>query len=183
MITRMTSTLRRFASCFARDEAGNANTMAFAIWTPAFLLLLGTAIEVGVYTARATLLERGMDMVSRDIRLDTGIPPQHDQIKNRICELAAIIPNCEQTLRLEMIPQDMRNWTAVNPVADCIDRAETVQPMRSFTPGTENQTMILRACAKLEPLLPMTWLSTALARDSKGDFGVVAISAFVQEPR
>lgn len=179
MITAMTSLARRFL----RDESGNSNTIAFAIWTPILLLTLATAIEVGVYTARATLLERGMDIVARDIRLDTGIPPQHDEIKARICNEANIIPECEANLRLEMIPQDMRAWVPVSGRADCTDEALEVAPLRGFSPGQQNQMMILRACAKISPLFPMTWLSGAIETDNAGDFAVVAVSAFVQEPR
>ncbi|MGX9354622.1 TadE/TadG family type IV pilus assembly protein [Roseobacteraceae bacterium S113] len=179
----MTSQWRRFAKGFASDEAGNSNTVAFAIWTPLLLMTLATALEVGLYTARATLLERGMDIVARDIRLDTGVPPQHSEIKTRICEEAAIIPNCADNLRLEMIPQDMRAWTNIPSRADCTDRAEDVNPLRSFSPGQDNETMILRACAKIEPMLPMTFLAGAIELDAAGDYAVVAISAFVQEPR
>ncbi|WP_425038359.1 TadE/TadG family type IV pilus assembly protein [Primorskyibacter sp. S187A] len=179
----MTSKLCRFAKAFRSDESGNANTVSFAIWTPALLLTLATAMEVGVYTARATLLERGMDMVARDIRLDTGIPPQHNEIKAAICEKASIIPDCAANLRLEMIPQDMRNWQSISAVADCTDRSKEVAPLRSFTPGQDNEMMILRACAKIQPILPMTWLAGAIETDAAGDYAVVAISAFVQEPR
>jgi hypothetical protein len=183
MIPRLASPLARFARRFARDEAGNTNTIAFAIWTPILLLTLGTAMEVGVYTARATLLERGMDMAARDIRLDTGLPMQHDDIKAAICEEARIIPHCTDALRLEMIPQDMHNWTNPPSAADCTDRARPVSPLRSFVPGQSNEMMILRACTKVTPILPMTWLSGALQTDAAGDFAIVTTSAFVQEPR
>lgn len=179
LLTRLSQRTRRFA----RDEDGSTNTVAFAIWTPILLLTLGTAMEVGVFTARATLLERGMDMAVRDIRLDTGMPMQHDDIKEAICEEARIIPNCDSALRLEMIQQDMHDWDDPPARADCVDRSLEVAPLRSFVPGQSNEVMILRACAKLEPLLPMTWLTTSLQTDTSGDFAIVAISAFVQEPR
>ena len=179
MITRITSLWRRFRS----DESGNVNTVAFAIWTPVLLMTLGTAIEVGLYTARATLLERGMDIVTRDIRLETGFTPQHNEIKNAICEQAAIIPDCTANLRLEMIPNDLRAWDPINAVADCTDRSQPVQPVRNFVSGQSNELMVLRACAKIEPLFPLTFLSGAIETDDAGDYAVVAISAFVQEPR
>ena len=179
MISHITSAWRRFA----RDESGNTNTVAFAIWTPVLLITLATALEVGVYTARATMLERGMDITVRDIRLNTGTNPQHNEIKEMICEQAAIIPNCNNTLRLEMMIREMRDFAAIPNNADCTDRALPASPVREFSAGHENELMVLRACAKIEPIFPMTWLASALSTDAAGDYAVVALSAFVQEPR
>ena len=124
-----------------------------------------------------------MDITVREIRLNTGSAPQHDEIKDMICEEAAIIPACDTTLRLEMIQRDMRNWADLPANPDCLDRALPVTPVRSFTAGQENELVVLRACAKVEPIFPMTWLTGALDTDTSGDFAVVAHSAFVQEPR
>ncbi|MGX9354619.1 TadE/TadG family type IV pilus assembly protein [Roseobacteraceae bacterium S113] len=179
MISRITSRMRRFL----RDEAGNSNTVAFAIWTPVLLITLATALEVGLYTARSTMLERGIDITTRDIRLNTGTTPQHDEIKRMICDEASIIPNCESALRLEMISRDLRNWQSIPATADCVDRALEAAPVRAFTSGQENELMVLRACAKVEPIFPMTWLSNALHQDTAGDYGIIAMSTFVQEPR
>jgi hypothetical protein len=168
---------------FLKEEDGGTNTIEFAIWTPILLLTLATAVEAGLYTARATMLERGMDMAARSIRLETDTAPQHSEIKAEICQLAAIVPNCEATLRLEMIPRDLRNWQAVPGQADCIDRSEPITPVRAFESGSENELMVLRACSKIEPLFPWSWLSTAIQRDQAGDMALIATSIFVQEPR
>lgn len=179
MISRMTSQWRRFV----RDEAGSVNTISFAIWTPILLLTLATALEVGIYTARATILERGMDLATRDVRINTGSTPSHADLKQTICDNASIIPDCTNNLRLEMMSRDLRAWTAIPSTPDCTDRALDVAPLREFEPGTENELMFLRACAKVEPIFPTTWLTSALYTDTAGDFAIVAVSAFVQEPR
>ena len=183
MISRITSRMIDHARRFLRDPSGSAETVSFAVWTPVLLLTLATSLEIGVYTARATMLERGLDLAVRDVRLGTGSAPQHDQIKTMICENAALIPNCQENLRLEMMARDVRNWRSIPETADCTDRALDAAPVREFTAGLENELMVLRACAKVSPILPMTWFSGALSRDSAGDYAIITMSTFVQEPR
>lgn len=179
MTRRMPNLLRRFC----RDEAGSVETISFAIWMPLVLMTLMLAVEIGVYSARATMLEKGLDVVIRDIRLGTGSAPQHDEIKNRICEQASILPNCEENLRLEMVQRDPRAWTGLPTGVDCTDSSQEVSPVRSFTSGQSNELMVLRACAKVSPIFPTTWWVQALHRDGAGDVALVTSSAFVQEPR
>ena len=76
MIGRMTSRLRRFF----HKEDGNAS-VEFVLVFPAFLSLLLMSIELGFVTMRHPLLERGLDIAVRELRLGTGTVPQHDQIK------------------------------------------------------------------------------------------------------
>ena len=131
MITRMTSLFRRFA----RDESGNTNTVAFAIWTPILLLTLATALEVGIYTARATLMERGMDIAARDIRLGTGTAPQHNEIVARICEEAVIIANCEDNMRLDTHTLAPSNAALITRAADICEQYE--RPVATFEQARE----------------------------------------------
>lgn len=179
MTRRLTHKLRRFC----RDEAGGVETVSFAIWLPVVLMSLFVATEIGVYSARATMLERGMDVVIRDIRLGTGSAPQHSEIKDRICEEARILPNCAENLRLEMVQRDPRLWENLPETVDCVDRSEVVLPVRAFANGQSNELMVLRACAKVSPIIPMSWWAQAIQRDGAGDFALVTSSAFVQEPR
>ncbi|MGR3504024.1 TadE/TadG family type IV pilus assembly protein [Pseudaestuariivita sp.] len=158
-------------------------TVEFALWFPVFMALLLASVELGVITVRNTLLERSLDLVVRDIRLGTGTAPQHDEIKTQICDNMALAPNCAENLRLEMVRRDLRGWIAVSANADCTDQSEEVSPVRSFTHGFENQLMVLRACLKFEPIFPTTAFGAALAKDANGDVGLIATSAFVQEPQ
>lgn len=166
---------------YRRDEQGSM-TVEFAIWFPFFLFFIYSTVELGLITMRHSMLERGLDIAVRDIRLGTGNAPQHDDIKTTICENAIIIPACESNLRLEMVPTDMRDWTSLPPDPDCTDRAEEARPVREFTPGTSNQMMLLRACLKIQPLSPTSQLVEYMQRDSAGDISILVTSAFVQEP-
>ena len=167
---------------FRRSEDGSA-TIEFAITFPAMILFLLSGIELAFVTLNHVMLERAMDMTVRDIRLGTGTAPQHDEIKDLICQRAGFISDCSSTLRLEMIQVDPRNWLGIPQEVDCVDQSEEVAPVREFVNGLENELMVLRACAKVDPIFPTTGLGDALIKDGAGQYALVAISAFVQEPR
>ena len=177
LLDRFTTRLRRLCH---RDE-GSA-TVEFVIVFPFFITLFLSSVELGMITLRHTMLERGLDMAVRDIRLGTGDAPQHDDIKVDICDHAGIIPNCLATLRLEMVQVDLRNGVAFPDEADCVDTSKEVEPVRSFVNGQENDMMVLRACVKFDPLFPTTGLGKKLHVDGAGQAALIAVSAFVQEP-
>ncbi len=174
--------LRRLLRRFARNQDGSA-TIEFAITFPAMFFLLISSIELGMSTFNQTLLERAMDLTVRDIRLGTGSAPQHDEIKTSICARAGFIRDCGTNLRLEMIQVDPRNWATLPGEPDCTDQSKEVAPVRSFVNGQENELMILRACAKIDPMFPTIGLGKSMDKDEAGQYRLISISAFVQEPR
>lgn len=178
MSRRIASALRRFR----RSERGSM-TVEFALWFPVFIMFLYSSLELGVITIRQVMLDRGLDMAVREVRLSTGQAPQHDDLKQRICDFAAIIPDCTQNVKLEMRPTDMRDWQTIPNSADCTDRSEDIRPLRQFTAGTDNEMMLLRACVKFSPLSPTSRLVASMGTDGAGDVKIIALSAFVQEPR
>lgn len=176
---RVATLIKRFLSA----ENGNA-TVEFAITFPAMLLFMLSGIELGIMTLNHSSLERAMDLTVRDIRLSTGSAPQHDAIKDLICDRAGFISNCRTNLRLEMIQVDPRNWTGVAREATCTDASKEVQPKITFrNDAKENELMILRACAKISPVFPTTGLGKNISKDGAGQYALVSTSAFVQEPR
>ena len=178
MIMRVKNTLK----AFARDDSGSM-VVPFALWTPVFLGLILSAIELGTVTVRSTALERAVDDAVRDLRLDTGNPVTHEELKLAICESAAVLPACTDMLHLEMVPLDMRNWSAPPTQADCVDTSQTVTPQRGFSNGGDNEMMFLRACYKYQPITPAGTLSSSLAKDAEGYTAIIASSAFVHEPQ
>ena len=178
----MSTRLSRAISRFRRSEAGNA-TIEFAITFPAVMMLLLSGIELAMSSLQHAMLERAMDQTVRSIRLETGAAPQHDAIKDMICERAVILPDCTTNLRLEMVQRDPRGWTALPGSADCTDTALEVAPVRAFVNGQTNELMVLRACAKVTPIFPITFLAPSLQKDNAGDYALLAATSFVQEPR
>lgn len=178
----MIKSLCRHLNRFAKSEMGSG-TVEFVITVPVMLIILLSGIELAVVNVRHSMLERAVDLTVREIRLGTGSAPQHDQIKDMICEHAGFIENCDDNLRLEMIQLDPRNWSGIPREADCTDSSEEVSPVRSFVNGAANDLMILRACAKFDPIFPSTGLGADLASQTDGMYGLVSTTAFVQEPQ
>lgn len=165
-----------------RSETGTA-TVEFAIIFPFYVTLFMTTVELGMITFRNSMLERGLDMAVRDVRLGTGTNPTHDDIKAAVCYYSGVLPHCLDNLRLEMIVVDPRNYVAPSNTADCIDHSEVSNPLREFTNGGANQMMLLRACYVFSPIFPTSGLGFSLEKDGAGNAAMIASSAFVQEPR
>jgi hypothetical protein len=164
-----------------RDEKGTAS-IEFVVVFPFFLGVLLSSFELSMITMRETMLERALDLTVRDIRLETGTAPQHDDIKDLVCERAPVIPDCDKNLRLEMIRIDPSNWVEPDADFDCTDQSQEVQPVRNFVNGMDNELMLLRACMKFEPIFPGAGLGKKLDKDGAGMAALIASSAFVQEP-
>ena len=177
MIARLTSRLKRLR----RDQRGSAS-VEFVLVAPFLIGFIVFAVELGMLSLRAAMLERGLDIAVREVRLGTGTAPDHDAIKQIICDNASVIADCDTKLRLEMIPTDLRNFATLDTTPDCSDASEPSKPVRNFIPGGQNQLMLLRACLKYSPMFPDQMLGDALVKDSSGDVALTTVSAFVQEP-
>lgn len=178
---RIPNSVRSLLRRIIRREDGNV-TIEFVIWFPFMMMILATTLELGVMSFRQIMLERAVDIVVRDVRIRKGNPIQHDAIRDRICEKAAILGNCTETLRLELVEDSLRNWRGINPVADCVDRSEEVRPVRNFSNGGDHKLLVLRACVKAAPLFPQSRLMSRLKTDNSGDLAYIAIETLVQEP-
>ena len=177
----MIKAIASFARKFRKDDTGNA-TVEFAILAPVFLFFMMAAVEVGMITLRSTLLERGLDQTVRWVRLNTGSQVTHAQLKDMICQ-NNFMSDCASNMHLEMIDRDLRNWNDLPRTATCTDRSLDVQPVSNPQPGVDNELMVLRACAKFQPIFPSSWFTSQLVRDQAGDVRIVAMTAFVMEPR
>lgn len=166
---------------FRRDENGSA-TIDLAIMFPLFIMAMMASVELGFISIKHMMLERALDLTVREIRLGTGSAPQHDKIKQDICNRAPMLEDCETNLRLEMVRLNLRTWTAPPGDIDCVEKSEVVNPVRSFSHGNVNELMLLRACALFEPLIPSSGLGKALDKEA-GFAAMIAQSAFVQEPK
>lgn len=166
---------------FHRTEDGSA-TIEFVIIFPAFFTFFLSTFELGMLETRHVMLDRGLDMAVRQVRLGMLNPVTHENFKQEICDNAAIIPDCMNQMKLEMIAVDPRAWVSIPAAADCVDREDDSIALREFTPGASNQLMFLRACALFDPYFPTTGLGASLPRVSAGAYGLISMSSFVIEP-
>jgi hypothetical protein len=139
-------------------------------------------VELGTVTIRHTMLERGLDKAVRTVRLNQNENLDHAALKQMICDNAGILPNCMDTLHLEMVSLDMMNWVEPPAGTDCMDIAEPVTPVRNFVVGSNQQMMLLQACYKYRPITPAGTIISSLAKDAQGFTALVSTSAFVHEP-
>ena len=94
---------------FRRDEDGAA-TIEFVILFPAFIAILISSYESGLMMVRNVMLERGVDLAVREMRLGQPVPPTFDQLKNIICDNAVIVNDCFNKIQLELQPIDTATW-------------------------------------------------------------------------
>ena len=181
MIRRILKKSRHFLG----NEDGTS-TIEFVIMVPLVFTMFMTAIELGLYAKRQMWLDRGLDIAMREVRVNTQNIPSHDQMKRTICDSANFIPDCFDSLRIEMVPVDPRNFTPLGAQIDCVDRTQPIssQDDPNYVTGLEHDLMLVRACVKFNPIFPTTGLGFAMVEsgDDAGQSIMAASSAFVQEP-
>ena len=173
--------LRALLRRFRRDEDGTS-TIEFLFLFPVIFLLFGTTLEAGMYSMQQVMLERGLDMTVREVRLGIISNPTHDKLVTSTCRYAVIFPDCKNQLRLEMIKQSPTAFTPLSRKVPCIDAVKDPTELE-MVPGKNNDLMILRACVRLEPLMPLAGMGRALTNDGADRFySLSATTSFVLEP-
>jgi hypothetical protein len=178
---RLLAALRRFR----REDRGVAS-LEFVVAVPVFLMIFMASFESAMLMTRFVMLERGVDITVRELRLGGFSNPQHQVLKEAICSHTVMFEDCENTLMLELRTVNTASWQSLDNSADCVDRAPDapIQPLSDLSVGLENEMMLVRACAVFEPMFPLTGIGLKLPRVREGssDYGLVATSAFVNEP-
>ena len=165
----------------AREEDGTA-TIPFLLFLPFFMMLVISSLEMGMLMLRHVMLERGLDMAVRDLRL--GIfKGDYDEFKGLVCKNAAFLPDCKNAIVIELQPVSTTTWAPLNSAAICVDRNQPLKPLNNpFITGAGDQLMLVRACAIFDPIVPTTGLGLHLPKDASGGYWLVTSSAFVNEP-
>lgn len=178
----MTAFLRRAARALRRDDG--VASLEFVIALPVFLMVFMASFESAMLMTRFVMLERGLDMTVRELRLGGYENPTHAMLKREICSHTVMFADCESILMLELRPVATANWQTLDSTATCVDRDAQINPLTDLSAGLENQMMVVRACAVFEPIFPTTGIGLNLPRVRTGsdDYGLVATSAFVNEP-
>jgi hypothetical protein len=166
---------------FARSEAGTA-TIPFVIFVPFYITLVMSSLEMGMMMIRHVMLERAVDLSVRNLRLGVWVPPTHEELKRTICNHAGVIPDCMNTVVIELRPVSKETWQPLSSGPTCVDRANPIQPLTEFNGGTGDDMMLIRACAKFDPMFPMTGLGFHMPKDNTGAYALVSSTAFVNEP-
>lgn len=175
---------------FRKDQHG-MSTIEFAMVLPLFMFIFVTAFEFGMWQTRQTMLDHGLDRTVRLVRVGQIDEPKHGELITSVCSFATIIPDCANQLRLQMLIVDVDDiGTQVAAEFDCRNRSEPeTDPLLEFTnTGENNQLMILRACALLDPFLPTWGIGNEVAHagdnlvDGEGFYKLYASASYVLEP-
>ena len=123
------STLRRLARRFRRREDGTA-TIEFVIFVPTVVMIFMASIEAGFYMAKHVMLERGLDLVIRDVRLG-NIPLAEMNaagLRQRICAATPMLVDCPSILKIEMRPVSMDTFDMPAVPTTCVNRGNVAPP-------------------------------------------------------
>ena len=176
-----TRLLRRFR----RQEDGNA-TIEFVFLFPIIISIFLIGFESGYYMVRNVMLERAVDIAVRDVRLGNGRIPQFDDMKANICNNAGLLPDCKNSIQIEMqeVAITPGGIATMQGDARCVDRQSTEDSLTGTTydVGGINSMIIVRVCTLQQPLFPTTSIGAGLGVDSEGNYAMVATTAFVTEP-
>ncbi len=166
----------------ARREDGTA-TVEFVIAVPAVLMIFMASVEAGFFMAKHVMLERGLDMVIRDVRLGHVPVVNQGVLRQRVCDATPILANCESILMVEMRPVSTATFAMPATPPTCLNRGEASEPLVEFVPGGSNELMMVRICAVQDPIFPSTGIGLRLRKDALGGYQLATASVYVNEPR
>lgn len=176
----MMQVMKRLARALRREDG--TSTVEFVLCIPAFMMIFMMSFESGMFMTRSVLLDRAVDLTIRDLRLGHIVNPTSESIKAAICDKTVILPTCESSIMLELVPISQTTWAMPATEVTCIDRDEEIQPLVTMDVGSNNEIMLVRVCVLVDALFPMTGLGEKLVMGPHGEIGMIAVSAFVNEP-
>ncbi len=192
MIPKSLCAFGRHLKRFHDQEGGNA-TIEFVLFVPFFFAFFLSSFEMGMLMVRQTMLDRGVDLTVRLVRLNQMVNADGDSAVNRvnlrrsICFFSGgLVPSCDERLRVEMIRMDPHNWAAGGARATtggaCVDVDDPARIDGVFDAAPENELILLRVCALIEPISLTAGLGAGLQKRSGDNYALFSMSAFVVEP-
>jgi TadE-like protein len=165
-----------------RREDGVAS-FEFVLVFPPMVFIFVMAFEGGMLMLRNIMLERSVDVVMHDLKMNSIPNPTFDDLKVRICAESVIIGDCMNVLTLNLQPVSLETWDVPTTPLPCRDRSQPIQPSKSWDPLVPDELMIVRACAVFDPLFPTTGIGLKLPKgpDGKG-YALTSTAVFVNEP-
>lgn len=173
--------IRNHITRYIRNEDGTA-AVEFAICIPVIMAIFMASMESGMLITRVVMLEQSVDRVMRNLRLGQYPGVDVAMLKREICDRTVILRECESNIAIEMMPISTTTWNLPTSSTSCVDRSATVQPALTFNPGSAHEIMVVRVCVAQDAMFPTTGVGLKLPKDAGGAYGLVAISAFVNEP-
>jgi Flp pilus assembly pilin Flp len=179
---------------FRRDERGAA-TVEFVIVALGLFAMLFTMFESGALMMRSVMLERGLDLGVRDIRLGRIAENDMASLKTAICDSTFLLGDCENALAVEVWGfEDVSDYLAGGgslPAPQCRDRSLETPRATRFDAIGPSEIALVRACFSVDPFFPGLGLGASLVRtrdslygesDADPGYAIVKTAAFMREP-
>ncbi len=184
--------LRSLLIRYRKTEDGAA-TVEFVVLFPLFIAIVLAVFESGWLMTKYMMLDRGVDMAVRDLRVGKIPNPGHDDIKTAVCDYSKMIRDCDTTLKIQLITLDAANNPPDMNTIQCYDRGvdEDLQVASDFATagGARSELMFVRACVLVDPILPGIGFGLLLPQATKdangnwtGGHQMVSYTAFKNEP-
>ena len=166
------------------DSERGAATVEFVILLPVFLAVFISSFEASLLLTRQVMLERGVDIAVRDVRLDSNSTVTQNQLRTAVCDRARILPDCQDNLLVELTEISRVTWDVPSTQQPCVNRETSVTPAADYATNRAGKLILMRACFAVSPFMPGVGLGTELVSDVDGtSLRMVASTAFVVEPR
>lgn len=158
----ITPLLRRFR----RAETGSA-TVEFLLILPVIFGMMCLAVETGIATTQASLLDRALDRTARALRYGELADRSVAGIRANICANMAGMANCATRVKVQVvaIPRAMTN---LPDALACADQGSAPPPATGLIAQNQNSFALLRVC------MPVTVLGLDLAGTSPEGTGAAA---------
>lgn len=176
----MMQVMKRLTRAIRREEG--TSTVEFVLCIPAFMAIFMMSFESGMFMTKSVLLDRAVDLTIRELRLGHYPNPTSALLKQEICDKSIILYDCETSIMLELQPINQTTWAMPPTSVTCIDRDQDIQPLVTMDVGSNNEIMLVRACVLVDAMFPSTGLGEKLTYGPGGEIGMIAVSAFVNEP-
>ena len=137
-------------------------------------MLFIAAFETSMLLTRQVMLERALDQSVRHLRLTTGLSVTHDAIRENLCENTVVLNNCDRVPGARPAPDRQDSYVLPDYHTMCLSEDGEVHPANRFNPGGQNELMLIRACARVNRILPISGLGLQLTRDDAGAIHVTA---------
>lgn len=172
--------LRKAFARFAAREDGTA-TAEFVIAVPVLVTIFLASVESGLYMTRWVMMDRALDQVMRDVRLGNMPGVTHAELRAAICERAAILRDCNNTLMVELLPINPNTWAMPATPVTCINRAEDIEPVLGRL-GEPSEPMLVRLCVVQDPIFPTTGMGLRMKMPGQDGYALIAMSLYANEP-
>jgi len=177
-----------FKRFFSEERGGS--TVEFVIMFPVLIGVVFAGIESGWLMTRFMMVERGVDVAMRSVRLGNVEDPTYDKLITSICNVAYIIDDCEQNLVVttQVVDEEDPADTVITTPAPCFDRTLSEEELDEYDPSTGHNTggqteiIVVKVCAVVDPIMGNIDFSRLLPRDVSGGYHIRTTSAFLNEP-